>query len=145
MTILAFILPCEQYLVCLWVLKNIVECIQIYKCIFWMYMNNHITCDSNIILSINGLNIMVALKIVYLNILNFFVRYLLNILCPSYILIHLVLLSVRLFFSLFFFFSFTSRTGHSEKHCCPSRPSHPSDFFFFFSLDLFFQIFLPFS
>ncbi len=26
----------------LWILRNIVGCIKIYKCIFWMYMNNHI-------------------------------------------------------------------------------------------------------
>ncbi len=28
----------------LWIIRNIFECIRIYKCIFWMYMNNHITC-----------------------------------------------------------------------------------------------------
>ncbi len=28
----------------LWILRNIVGCIKIYKCIFWMYMNKHITC-----------------------------------------------------------------------------------------------------
>ncbi len=28
----------------LWILRNIVGCNKIYKCIFWMYMNNHITC-----------------------------------------------------------------------------------------------------
>jgi hypothetical protein len=26
----------------LWILRNIVGCIKIYKCLFWMYMNNHI-------------------------------------------------------------------------------------------------------
>jgi hypothetical protein len=28
----------------LWILRNIIGCIRIYKCIFWIYMNNHIRC-----------------------------------------------------------------------------------------------------
>jgi hypothetical protein len=47
---------------------------------------------SNIIIIINGLDIMVTLNGIYLNIAKLYVRYLLNILCPYYKFIQTILL-----------------------------------------------------
>ncbi len=47
---------------------------------------------SNIIIIINGLDIMVTLNGIYLNIAKLYVRYLLNILCPYYKFIKTILL-----------------------------------------------------
>jgi hypothetical protein len=73
----------------LWILKNIVVCIRICKCIWTTILYVY----SSIIIIINGLNIfMVTLISVYLSTLKFYVRYLLNILCTYYNFIQTILL-----------------------------------------------------
>jgi hypothetical protein len=68
-----------------------------------MYMNNHITCVFKYIISINGLNIfMVTLINLYLIILKFYVRYLLNIVCQYYRVIQTILLNLFKLFKLLF-------------------------------------------
>jgi hypothetical protein len=72
----------------LWLLKNIFGSIKIYKCIWTTILHVY----SNIIISINGLDIMVTLIIVYFeyikNLCKIFTKYIV----PYYKFIHTILL-----------------------------------------------------
>jgi len=87
-----------------WIIRNIVGCIRIYKCMFWMYMTTILHVYSSIIISINGFDIITTLisgYFEYIKILcKIFTKYIMPILqvYPHHLIIFLKIITNDIYY-----------------------------------------------